>query len=130
MIVKGMPFEISDFHFEHKQWIRELEFWRDELKIFQKRLEDIVQRAQGKDVLAKAEHFQNQFIRHNEVIDTFLHDIKEHEHELAQLAKEEVHTIGDRFVGGHVRHRDSIETQRKIYGELKNNFFAFLIATN
>ena len=127
MIVNKMPFEVSDFHFEHKQWIRELEFWRDELKTFQRRLEDIVQRAQEKDAMAKVERFQNQFIRHNEVIDTFLHEINEHEHELTLLVKNEAHTIEDKFVGSHGRHRESIETQRKMYYDLKKEFFSFLI---
>ncbi len=127
MIIKKMPFEVSDFHFEHKQWMRELNFWRDELKTFQHRLEELVQRATDRDAMAKVERFQNQFIRHNEVIDTFLHEINVHENELAQLAKDKAQ-LTDRLVGSHVRHRDSIETQRKMYAELKKEFFAFLIA--
>ena len=56
-------------------------------------------------------------------------NIKEHEHELTVLAKNQEHTMSDRFVGGHVRHREGIDTQRNIYNELKKEFFSFLITT-
>jgi len=29
-----MPIYNEDFHFEHKQWNRELNFWQDELRTF------------------------------------------------------------------------------------------------
>lgn len=60
----------SDMHFEHLNWRRELAFWEDEIKSFKNRLVEIVKRWTDKNVLAQLEHFQNQFIRHGEVIDT------------------------------------------------------------
>ena len=42
----------SDLHLEHVQWNRELSFWEDELKSFNKRLEELVVRWTDKEVLA------------------------------------------------------------------------------
>ncbi|MFT4568448.1 MAG: hypothetical protein ACI9FN_003417 [Saprospiraceae bacterium] len=78
--MKKKAIYIDDLHFEHKLWKSQLEFQRDELKVFTHRLEEVVVRWTDKDVLSKVEHFQNVFIRHNEVIDTLIHDINEHEH--------------------------------------------------
>ena len=65
--MKKKPIYITDLHFEYKLWKRKLEFERDELKIFEGRLAEVVSRWTDKEILRKAEHFQNTFIRHHEV---------------------------------------------------------------
>ena len=47
----------ADLHFEHNLWRRELFFWEDEIKSFNKRLEELVQRWTDKEILAQLEHF-------------------------------------------------------------------------
>ena len=81
------------FHFEHTQWKRELLFWVDELKFFNQELGEIVSKWTDKDVLAQLEHFQNQFIRQSEVIDTLLHDIRIHEDDMAAHLKKEENVL-------------------------------------
>ncbi|HFA47669.1 MAG TPA: hypothetical protein ENJ95_01480 [Bacteroidetes bacterium] len=120
---------ISDLHFEHKNWKSEILFWKDELQTFQHRLEEVVQRWTDTDILAQAEHFQNQFIRHNEVLDKMLHDVREHEQQLAKFAEEHPVAIDHRHFGDHAGHRENMDIQRKIYNELKKEFFAFLAKT-
>ncbi len=124
-----MPLDVSDFHFEHKQWVRELEFWKDELLTFQHRLEEVVTRWRDKDVLAQVEQFQNKFITHNQVIDISLHDVRAHEHELTELAKGNYDPNEKDFVDRHIMHREAIDMQRNMYTEMKKKFFAFLITT-
>jgi hypothetical protein len=116
----------SDLHFEHKQWRSELSFWEDELKTFNNRLEELVKRWTNKNVLAQLEHFQNQFIRHGEFIDTLQHDISVHETNMAAHDEKGENVINRVFAKNHLEFRDRMETQRKIYADLKKEFYRFL----
>ena len=67
---------ISDLHFEHVQWRSELLFWEEQIKSYIKRLEEVVVRWSDNEIRSKIEHFQNQFILHNDVIDVLKKDVK------------------------------------------------------
>ena len=54
----------SDLHCEHLQWIKELLFWIDEIKSFQKRLGEIFQKWTDSMVLAELGQFRNNFKIH------------------------------------------------------------------
>ncbi|WP_053992007.1 hypothetical protein [Mangrovimonas sp. TPBH4] len=116
----------SDFHFEHKQWERELLFWEDELKSFNNRLEEVVKRWTNHSVLAQLEHFQNQFIRQKEVMDTLQHDINVHETDMAQHDKKSETVLNYDLAKKHFMLRERMETQRMIYHDLKKELFKFL----
>ena len=49
-------------HAEHTDWISKLKFYDDEICILKNRLSEIISKNTQKDILAEAEHFQNQFI--------------------------------------------------------------------
>ena len=125
-MIDKKPIFISDLHFEHKLWNSELLFWQDEIGTFKHRLEELVGRFNDHEVLAKVEKYQNQFIRHKEVIDTLKHDIKAAEHTIAVYAVEHPEDVNKEYFEDHESLRDRIEMQRKIYGELKTNFLNFL----
>lgn len=116
----------SDLHFEHVQWKSELAFWNDELKTFNHRLEELVNRWTAKDVLKELEHYQNQFIIHSEVLDDLNHEINVHETAISQaaLGKDGLVESNDLFT--HVEFRGKMETERSMYAELKKNFYRFL----
>lgn len=116
----------SDLHFEHKQWRRELFFWEDELKSFTNRLDELVKRWTDKDVLAQLEHYQNSFIRHDEVIDELQHQINVHETNMSQLDLKHEDALNTSLVKDHIEFRNKMETQRHIYNELKKDFYRFL----
>ncbi|OMP31500.1 MULTISPECIES: hypothetical protein [Mangrovimonas] len=116
----------SDLHFEHKQWERELFFWEDELKSFNKRLEELVKRYTNHSVLAQLEHFQNQFIRQVEVMDTLQHDINVHETDMTEHEKKGEDVMNFNLAKKHFLLRERMETQRMIYHDLKTDFFKFL----
>ncbi len=60
----------ENLHFEHRQWESELELWEDELKSFNNRLSELVTRWTKKEVLKELEHYQNEFVLHEGIIDT------------------------------------------------------------
>lgn len=116
----------SDLHFEHKQWQSELAFWKDELKTFNTRLEELVERWTDKNVLAQLEHFQNQFIRQGEIIDTLQHEINVHETDMATHDEKGENVMNVDLTKHHLAFRERMETQRKIYADLKKDFYRFL----
>ncbi len=119
-------FYISDLHFEHVQWRRELLFWEDELKSFKNRLNELVTRWTDKNVLAQLEQYKNQFILHEEVIDVLKHDINVHETGMAEHSKKGEIVLDQMLIKKHVKFRNRIEAQRHIYNVLKKEFFRFL----
>ncbi len=125
-MVEKTPVYISDIHFDHRVWISELKFWQDEINTFKHRLEELVARVHDRDVMAKVEKYQNQFIRHREVIDTLKHDINAAEHKLVVLVEKHPEALNQVYLEDQEPMRDRMETQRKLYGELKINFLNFL----
>lgn len=117
---------VEDLHFEHLQWLGELEFWKDELKSFNNRLAELVNRWSNKDVLAQLEHFQNQFILHGEFIDNQEKLIHAHETNMADHDKKEEMVINTGLAKNHLDIRDRMQDQRKIYANLKKDFYKFL----
>lgn len=116
----------ENMHFEHQQWKGELAFWKDELKSFNNRLFELVTRWTNKDVLAKLEHYQNQFVLHDAVIEDLQETIEEHETRIAGQSKSGSGALDTQLSKKHIEFRNSIETQRQIYAELKKEFFRFL----
>jgi hypothetical protein len=75
----------ADLDFEHKSWSNELLFQKDELKIFSQKLDKVILKHNEKDLLKRVAYFQKHFIRHVEIIDILLHDIKIHEQNLSRF---------------------------------------------
>ena len=123
---KKEPAYLKDLHFEHVTWKNELLFWQDEIATFENRLADIVREATDKHVLAQLERFQNQFIRHREIIDILKHDINEHEHGLSEFARNNPVSVDKMRYKDHGAMRQRMEMQRQLYQELKGDFFKYL----
>lgn len=113
-------------HFEHDKWVKQLKFYKDELKTYNNRLEDIAKRYNGRGVMAELEKFQNKFIRENEVIDILIHDINQHENILVKSVKENPVASDHRLFDDHGGLRDRMEIFLKIYNELKPQFMRYL----
>lgn len=127
--MKKKPIYISDLHFEHTLWSSQLAFQIDELKIFTRRLEEVVQRWTDKEINARIEQFQNQFIRHKEVLDSLLHEITVHNDELVKFAKEHPIALDHVHFEDHTTLRNGIDTQNEMYTNLKKEFMRFLTET-
>ena len=124
--MKKKAIYINDLHFEHKQWMSELEFQRGELKSFIKRLEEVVVRWTDKEILRQVEHFQNQFILHDEVIDTLVHDINLEEQKLSTFAASHPVAIDHVHFEDHGGMRERNEDQSRIFTNLRKEYMRFL----
>lgn len=123
-----MPVEkidVKNLHYENKVWKNELLFVADEIVVYEKRLSDLVTGEPVKKMLRQLEHFQNQFIREKEVIDHLKHDVNSHEHKLVEWVKFEKGSE-EMLSQKHDELLDRMETFRKIFAELKLEFYKFL----
>ena len=77
---------IAELHPEVKAWMSYVNYVKDELKVHNLRLEEIIQKNSGKEVMAHIEHFQNQFIRQNEACDELMHDLHAAEKTYSDIA--------------------------------------------
>jgi hypothetical protein len=117
---------LSELHAEHNEWKQKLNFVKDEIKTYKNRLSEVVSKNSKTDVLAPAEHFQNQFIRHNEVIDELIHDINSEEHKIVENAKVNNVATDHRSAPENMKLVDRMETFDKIYSDLKDEYLTFL----
>ncbi len=115
-----------DLHFEHENWERELNFWKDELKSFHIRLEELVMRWTDQDVLAEIEKFQNQFMIQEEEFDSIENQIAMHEKNMAEHYEKNEDVLNKMFVSQHLTLREVMETERNLYNNLKKDFFRFM----
>ena len=117
---------LSDLHFEHQVWLNTLQFCKDEITIFERRMGELATRNTNSTLLAELEHFQNQYIRQREVIDVLRHDIKQHENFLEKESIEHPTAIDRRTFGDHTELRNQMETFEKLYRELKDEFYRWV----
>ena len=116
----------TDLHFEHKLWNSTLNFYLDELKIFNHRLEELVVRYEDPDILRSLEHFQNEFILHQARIEDLKETIEAHEIRITGQSYNKKESMDRILVRSHLETRKKVEQEMAIYSDLKKAFFAFL----
>jgi len=116
----------EDLHFEHKQWNRELNFWQDELRTFQNRLDELVTRWTDTKVLSELDQYQNRFFIHKTKIEELKEDIQAHELNIAKHLEIGENAIDRIYYKGHLEFRERMETQRDLYYDQKKSFYKFL----
>lgn len=67
----------TDLHLQHTAWKKTLLFYIDDIKTIEYRLKEVIGKNNDKEVLAMAEHFQNQLILQKNRAAEILHSIKE-----------------------------------------------------
>lgn len=116
---------ITQLHQEITEWKSDIQLTRSEIIIFQKELREIVHKNNHEEVLKGVEHFQNQFIRQQEVCDELMHDLHEADRVLADKA-----TLGSdsatilKFENQALK--DRYETFHHLFQELKEEYHLFL----
>lgn len=115
----------TELHTDHLAWWQELCAWQEEVKSFERRLGEILQRGADDTARAQAEQYQNRLIREQEVIDELQHMVKTHEDSLAKKAHETPHVAAEAPYVDHVELRDRMRTAAVLHQELRNAFRAW-----
>ncbi len=117
---------LQDIHKENLQWLKALDFAKDEIETYRNRLGEITQKNTKTEILAPAEQFQNQFIRHCEVIDELKHDINAEEHKIVENAKANNVATDHRKVTENDALVNRMQQFDKIWKELKSDYTDYL----
>jgi hypothetical protein len=117
---------IPKLHLEYRSWIDELNFCKEEIRLFENHLVKLVGKTGDVYARAQVEHFQNQFIREKEVIDELKHKLHISEKQLASFVKE-LSGLGLESIkmDNHSKLREDMQIFRKIYTALKEEFRRF-----
>jgi hypothetical protein len=117
--------QLLELHSEHQEWQSKINFYKAELKSFDNELLGLAKQITSGDKMAAIEHFQNQFIIQNEVLDIMRHDFKQFENEIEFIQE---HAI-DKTAGGiHELKADQLEklsSFEKVYHQLRDEFHEF-----
>jgi hypothetical protein len=117
---------IRSLHLEYQLWLRELIFYKEEIKIYEDHLQVYASKLQNYETAVSIEQFQNQFLLQKDVIDFLKHDLNISEKQLARFAMDlSEDGIEGIKMDNHVQLRDRMFTFRKIYKELKHGFRQF-----
>jgi hypothetical protein len=116
---------LSDLEFNLRVWKRELKFHKEELKKFEKQLEDIASRNLGIDAMAPLEGFQNKIIKEREVIDNIMQRIRIKKR---MVKRADLHEdLDGRLQRDQEPLRDEMKTYVKLHYELKEALMDFLV---
>jgi ASC-1-like (ASCH) protein len=100
-----------------------LNFYKEEIKIFERQLEQLLNKNPVDEVCPRVEQFQNKFILQKEIIDHLKHDLNVSEKQLASFASE-LSGMGLESIkmDNHTKLRERMATFRKLYTEMKTEF--------
>ncbi|PCH50433.1 MAG: hypothetical protein COC22_05840 [Flavobacteriaceae bacterium] len=116
---------LSDLNFNLDVWKRELKFQESEMDYFEEKLEHIVMRSIGNDVLLQLEGYQNKIIHEREVIRHLRHRIRMKKRELVQSKFDNNAEI--LFQEKQVMLKDEMATFIKMHYELKESMMDFFL---
>jgi len=117
---------ISELHFQHQLWMNELDFYKQELKILQERLEEVAYKNTSKEAHVFIEQFQNRFLIQNNEMDMLRHNIRRNEEEAVKEAKKYWKRADYETSKEYIELQDRIVQFEKLYKELKQDFFKFI----
>lgn len=112
-------------HDEHRAWMSKLKFYEDEILILKNRLSEIVSKNTNKDILAQAEHFQNQLIVQKENIDEISHSITVDEDTIRKAVDKKPKFIDQLDTEPHTKEKQAMDSFEKNFTELRAEFNKF-----
>ncbi len=112
-------------HVEMYEWLKALDFYKNELKFWRKHLAEVVSKNASHHTLQHAEHFQNQVIIQEEHIDILRHDVKQFENHL-QAELTSGNGVSAITINVESQLRDRLRTFEHIYVDLKHEYYSFL----
>lgn len=113
---------IYDQHRENQDWLKRLDFYKEEIHILRERLEELTSKNTDAQFLQAVEHFQNQFHIQRNHIDELSHDIRVNEGKLVhEIARNPV-AVDHRKVENHEAEVDFMDYFEKNFATLRADF--------
>lgn len=116
---------IYDQHTENQDWLKRLDFYKEEVHILGERLEELTRKNNDADFLKEVEHFQNQFLIQRNSIDELRHNIRANEGDLIKEINHNPVAIDHRKVENHDAEADFMEYFEKNFATIRSDFNHF-----
>lgn len=116
---------ITDLHLQHTEWKNTLLFYVDDIKILNHRLEEVLSKNNDKEVLAMAEHFQNQISLQKIRAAEILHSIKESSNLIEAEVKNHPVATDHRKMELNSKLRDEVTDYANHFNELRHEAIRF-----
>lgn len=121
-----MKTSIYSQHGEHTEWLNKMDFYKDEISIMQKRLDEIASKNTASEVMKDLEHFQNQILIQSNTISSIKHHIKREEKDIeANIASNPV-ASDHRKTEDHAEEREMVQRFESNFENLRKEYNAFL----
>lgn len=111
---------------DHSEWVRALDFYKDDIRTLEKRLLEMAAKNNGHEAMASVEHFQNQFIVQRNNIDELRHSVNEHAGQVASEARAHAGKMEDRHTAEHDQLKEQFSSFEKVFNDLRHEFNSFL----
>ena len=121
-----MKESIAKLHNLCEDWKRELKFFKDEIPVLRKRLDEVVSKNTSEDVLKDVEHFENKFKILSTHVDELLHDVNVKTDELTSQAATQTKYINVKMFDADTVLEDLMLSTSKDFHETKNSYYKFL----
>lgn len=107
-------------------WDKGLDFYKDELRIMEKRLAEVSAKNNGHESEAGVEHFQNQFLIQRKNIQDIKHEINRYNHNIATDVKEHAGHVDTALQANGMAIKDQYEGFERVMNGLRKEFNEFL----
>lgn len=121
-----MKESIAKIHNLCEDWKRELKFFKDEIPLLRKRLDEVVSKNTATEILQEVEHFENKFRILSTHVDELLHDINIKTDELSAQAATQAKYINVKMFDADTVLEDLMLSTSKDFHETKNTYYKFL----
>ena len=112
---------------KHQEIAHLLDFYNSELTFLENKLSEVVKRNTGKDALAEAEHFQNQFIVQRKTLEDLTQRLQQNKHLAYLQSTEHNGKMDNRLLTDINTIEQEVHTFEKIIFDLRANYKKFLI---
>jgi len=113
-------------NYEHTDWLRAIEFYKDDLSVLQKRLAEVAFKNSRESVQAGVEHFQNQFLIQKNNLDELRHYVNEHIVHVQDKYSKPYPAPGDELLTEHEQRKAEFQSLEKTMTGLRQEFNSFL----
>ncbi|HEY1045518.1 MAG TPA: hypothetical protein VGF79_03705 [Bacteroidia bacterium] len=121
-----MKESIAHLHALCEDWKRDLQFYKDEIPVLRKRLEEVVSKNTSDDVLKNVEHFENKFKIMNLNYDELLHDINLKKDTLSGQAEAQAKYINVKMFEKDEEMESSMQDIASDFYDTKKSYYRFL----
>ena len=113
-------------HEENREFTSKLDFYKDEIKILEKRLGELASKNSKSDIRGELEKYQNQLIVQRNNIDEITHKVKINEDALEREIEKNPVAVDHRHVPNHAAEKELVSGFEKNFNSLRADLNGFI----